>query len=78
MVTIKADNRRRVQLPGVKPGTVFELTTAAAGQFTLLEVAPGEPRVVNPIRRRDGSWKWPVKLSRQEISAAVRADRDSR
>jgi hypothetical protein len=81
MMTRKADNRSRVQLPDVKPGTVFEITTDGSGRFNLVEVSPKEPKdvpVVNPTRRKDGSYKWPVKLSREEIVAAIRADRDSR
>jgi len=78
MITLKADSRSRVKLPDVKPGTVFQVTTGAAGQFTLLEVAPKDGPIVNPVRRKDGSYKWPVKLSREKIAAAIRADRDSR
>jgi len=76
MVTLKADNRSRVKLPDVKPGTVFELTDNGPGRFSLVEVQPKDVPVVNPVKRKDGSYKWPVKLSREEITAAIRADRD--
>jgi hypothetical protein len=78
MMTLKADNRSRVKLPDVKPGTVFELTNKIPGHFNLVEVQPKDVPVVNPIKRKDGSYKWPVRLSREEIVAAIRADRDSR
>lgn len=78
MMTCKADNRSRVKLPDIKPGTVFELTQPAAGQFTLVEVAPKEPPVVNPIKCKNGLYRWPVKLTKAQVAAAIRADRDER
>ena len=77
MVTLKADNRSRVKLPDVKPGTVFELTDSGPGRFSLVEVQPKDVPVANPIKGKDGLYRWPVKLSREEIVAAIRADRDS-
>ncbi|HEX3799799.1 MAG TPA: hypothetical protein VH413_13970 [Verrucomicrobiae bacterium] len=78
MITLKADNRSRVKLPDVKPGTVFQLVNSGSGHFNLVELQPTDVPIVNPIKRKDGSYKWPVKMSRKEIIAAIRADRDSR
>jgi len=80
MVTIKADNRSRVKLPDVKPGTVFELNTRGSGHFSLVEVVPKKLDVplVKPVRRKNGLYMLPVKVDRAEIIAAIRADRDSR
>jgi hypothetical protein len=38
MVTVKADNRRRVQLPDVKPGQIFSLDNHGDGTITLTVV----------------------------------------
>ena len=38
MVTLKADNRRRVQLPDAKPGDVFEYKNSGQGSVTLTVV----------------------------------------
>ena len=38
MVTVKADNRRRVQLPDVKPGQIFALQDNGDGSLTLTKV----------------------------------------
>jgi hypothetical protein len=40
MVTLKADNRRRVQLPGAKPGQVFAYVDEGNGRVTLILVKP--------------------------------------
>jgi hypothetical protein len=77
MVTLKADNRSRVKLPDVKPGTVFEYTNNGPGRFNLVEVQPKDAPVVKPIKRKNGLYMLPVKVDRKEIIAAIRADRDS-
>ena len=53
MATLKADNRSRVKLPDVKPGTVFELTDNGSGRFSLVEVQPKYVPVVNPLKGKD-------------------------
>ena len=78
MVTLKADNRSRVKLPDVKPGTVFELTENGPGRFNLVRIEPHDVPVVNPVKGKDGLYRWPVKLSRADVVAAIRSDRDSR
>jgi hypothetical protein len=40
MITVKADNRRRVQLPSIKPGQVFAFEVVGDGSFLLRMVAP--------------------------------------
>jgi hypothetical protein len=83
MVTLKADNRRRVQLPDAKPGEVFAYETSGEGQYTLTIVKKAEPApvpVVKLVRRLDGSYRFPdhAKPSRKAIIASIRADRSSR
>jgi hypothetical protein len=45
MVTVKADNRRRVQLPDAEPGQVYALERAGEGQFVLTLVKKVEPKL---------------------------------
>ncbi len=78
MVTLKTDDRGRVKLPGIEPGSVFSFSTEPDGSIRLAQVVEKEAPVVNPVKRKDGSYSWPVKLSREQITAAIRADRDSR
>jgi hypothetical protein len=81
MDTVKADNRQRVRLPDIKPGQVFAIETSG-NVFKLTPVKPVEEDVpvVKPIRRSDGTYRFPdgVKISRKQIRAYIRADRDSR
>jgi hypothetical protein len=49
MVTAKADNRRRVQIPDIKAGQVFSIETPRPGVIVLHEVRPVEPK---PIKGR--------------------------
>jgi hypothetical protein len=82
MVTLKADNRSRVKLPDVKPGTVFvwELSGEVVKLTPVKPVVEEEVPVVKMVRRRDGTYRFPdhAKPSRKAIIAAIRADRDSR
>ena len=40
MITAKADNRRRVQIPNIKAGQVFAIENNGAGVIVLHEVRP--------------------------------------
>jgi hypothetical protein len=76
MVTLKADGRGRVQIPDAKPGQIFAYELS--GNVVKLKPVEEDVPVVNPVKGKDGLYHWPVKLSREEILAAIRADRDSR
>ncbi len=45
MVSVKADDRRRVQLPDAKPGQVFAYSSDGEGRIVLLKLDPkaGQP-----------------------------------
>ena len=43
MITAKADNRRRVQIPNIKAGQVFAIENDGSGVIVLHEVRPVEP-----------------------------------
>ena len=80
MVTLKADDRRRVQLPGVEPGQVFAYERSGqVVKLTPVKPVEDDVPVVKMVRRQDGSYRFPdgVKLSREDIRAAIRADRDA-
>lgn len=80
MVTVKSDERRRVVLPGIEPGQVFACETVG-GSIKLTPVKPVEDDVplVKMVRDpKTGLMCFPphVKISREQIRAAIRADRD--
>jgi hypothetical protein len=80
METVKADNKKRVRLPDAKPGQVFSYEMS--GQVvTLTPVKPIEQDVplLKLIKGPNGLYRLPegVKISRESIRAAIRADRDA-
>jgi hypothetical protein len=44
VITTKADNRKRVLVPQVKPGQVYAVQENADGSFTLTVVKPAHPK----------------------------------
>jgi hypothetical protein len=81
MKTVIVDNKLRVRIPTLKPGQV--LAWELSGEMVkLTPVKPVEEPVpvVKPIKGPNGLYRLPagVKLSREEITAAIRTDRDSR
>ena len=62
MVTVKADNRRRVQLPDVKPGQIFAVQDNGDDTITLTKVkaAAKEPfppgSLVKEVDRMNREW----------------------
>jgi hypothetical protein len=59
-VTLTADGKKRVALPGAKPGDVFEYTEEANGHFRLVRLSSGEP---------------PRKMTRAEIRKAIQSSK---
>jgi len=82
METLKADDRRRVQLPDAKPGQVFEYRVSGNGAVKLTPVKPVDDDVplVKLVRGQDGELCFPPGKgpTREQIRAAIRADRDAR
>lgn len=76
MDTIKTDDYKRLRIPHAQPGSVYSYFPNPDGSILLTPVIEKEVAVINPVRRKDGSYRWPVKLSREQIRAAIRADRD--
>jgi hypothetical protein len=54
MITAKADNRRRVQIPNIKAGQVFSIENNGAGVIVLHELKPVElkPVEAKPVKSR--------------------------
>ena len=82
MITVKADDRRRVQIPGIKAGQVFALEDDA-GKVTLTPLKKAEPRVVTgKLVRKGGQLIFEVPkgyvIPENAIAQAVREERDSR
>lgn len=81
MSIVTADDYKRVRIPDAKPGQAFEYQISGNGTVKLTPVKPVEEDVpvVKMVRRPDGSYRYPhvVKITREQIRAAVRADRDS-
>jgi len=78
LVTIKADDKRRVVLPTAKPGDVYQVDYSA-GRITLTKLVPAEPKLVKS-RKVNGRWMGAAEArpDRQSIVDAIRADRESR
>lgn len=78
LVTVKADDKKRVVLPSAKPGDVFSVDYSG-GKITLTKLVPAEPKLVKP-RKVNGRWMGAAEArpNRQTIVDAIRADRDSR
>lgn len=80
MNTAVVDNKRRIRIPDLKPGQVLAWETSG-NVVTLTPVEPVKKNVpvVKPVRGPDGLYRWPagIKVSREEISRAIRADRDA-
>jgi len=80
MITVKADDRRRVQIPGIKAGQVFALEDHG-GTVTLIPLKKEEPRtIILKMVRRDGRLvadTTGLKIDPDAIARAVREERDA-
>ena len=75
-----ADSNGRLACKALfRPGKPFSAERQPDGSIRLMELVEMEVPVVKP-RRVNGKLRWPVGRapSRQQIAAAVRADRDAR
>ena len=79
MVTLKADNRRRIQIVDAKPGQVFVYENQGGGRILLtLVVEPKIPLV--KARKVNGRWMGAesVKFDRTAVVASIQEDRERR
>ncbi len=79
MSIVTADNYKRVRIPDAQPGQAYAYELSG-NVVKLTPVKPDEQDVpvVNPVKGKDGLYHWPAKLTREQVRAAIRADRDSR
>ena len=81
MSIVTADDYKRILIPDAKPGQSFEYQLSGnVVKLTPVEPVEEDVPVVKMIRHPDGTCSFPehVKISRDEIRAAIRKDRDSR
>jgi hypothetical protein len=80
MVTLKADDRRRIQIPDAEPGQVFAYEVSGnVVKLTPLRPVEDDVPVVKLVKGAEGLYHLPAgtSLSREDIRAAIRADRDT-
>jgi hypothetical protein len=77
-MVVKADNKRRVVLPGAAPGDCFDVqVSGSVFRLTLLKPVVEDAPLVKPVRTKEGFLMLPSKLDRKLVAAAIRADRDA-
>jgi hypothetical protein len=81
MTTVKADDRRRVQIPGIKAGQVFALEDHG-GTVTLTPLKKAEPRTITGrLVKRGGVLVFVLpdggKVDPEGIAQAVREEREA-
>jgi hypothetical protein len=59
------------------PRTAFDASRQPDGSVRVVELVEKEVPLVKPVRTPEGFLMLPVKISRQSILAAIRADRDA-
>jgi hypothetical protein len=78
IVTVKADEKKRVVLPSAKPGDVFNVEVSA-GKILLTKLVPTESKLVR-ARKVNGLVMGAegIELDPEAIVNAIRADREAR
>lgn len=78
VMTFRTDDKGRITCPEIfAPNRTFEAERQADGVITVVEKGIEDVPVVHPVKTPEGWLMLPVKLDRDKIRAAVRADRDS-
>lgn len=73
-----ADSRGRLTAADLfRPNTAFDVSYQADGSIRVVELVEKQVPVVKLKKNRDGTFSCPRKLSRNDIRAAIRADRDA-
>jgi hypothetical protein len=60
------------------PRTVFDASRQPDGSVRVVQLVEKEVPLIKPIRTREGFLMLPVKVNRESIREAIRADRDAR
>ncbi|MGO8766261.1 MAG: hypothetical protein ACLQSR_14130 [Limisphaerales bacterium] len=73
-----ADSRGRLTAADLfRPNTAFDASYQPDGSIRVVELVEKKVPVVKIKQNRNGTFSCPVRLSRQAIRAAIRADRDA-
>jgi hypothetical protein len=73
-----ADSRGRLTAADLfRPNTAFDVSYQPDGSLRVVELVEKKVPVVRLKKNRNGTYSCPVKLSRKQIRAAIRADRDA-
>jgi hypothetical protein len=77
-MTVIADSKKRVTLP-TKPGERFDVQVFGEDKYVLTRLAPvaREVPVVKVKFNKDGNFECQRIMTREEIVASIRADRDA-
>jgi len=62
----------------IRPNTAFDASLQPDGSIRVVELVEKKTKVpvVKVKRNKDGTYSCPLRLTRDEIRAAIRADRD--
>jgi hypothetical protein len=72
-----ADSRGRLTAADLfRPNTAFDASYQPDGSIRVVELVEKEVPVVKVKRNKDGTYNVPRLMTRAEIRAAIRADRD--
>ncbi|MGH7976716.1 MAG: hypothetical protein ACREDS_08560 [Limisphaerales bacterium] len=72
-----ADSRGRLTAADLfRPNTAFDASVQSDGSIRVVELVEKEVPVVKLKRNKDGTYSCPRLMTREEIRAAIRADRD--
>jgi hypothetical protein len=73
-----ADSRGRLTAADLfRPNTAFDASYQPDGSIRVVELVEKKVPVVRIKRNKNGIFSCPVRLSRQDIRAAIRADREA-
>jgi hypothetical protein len=71
-----ADSRGRLTAADLfRPNTAFDATMQPDGSIRVVALVEKKVPVVKVKRNKDGTYDCPLRLTREEILAAIRADR---
>jgi hypothetical protein len=80
LMTVTADDKKRVVLPSAEPGDRFDLQPSGEGTFVLRRLEPVRPRgskLVKPIPYKNG-WLMPGEVDMDKLTEEIVQERQRR
>lgn len=75
---LTADERGRLTSADLfRPKATFEATIQPDGSIRIVELGERDVPIVEPVKTKEGFLMLPVKVRREVIRRAIRADRDA-